>query len=148
MACTWTSSKFEHRTPPDAILLRCFLRGEQWSNESLTSDAELADACRTELLDTLGVTVEPRWVRPARWPAAMPQYNVGHLERMRSLDGALGRHSGLFLTGNSYRGVGIPDTIAHARFVAKRIRERFGLARYRRIRAEQHRFEMGGEEMP
>jgi oxygen-dependent protoporphyrinogen oxidase len=148
MACTWTSSKFEHRTPPDAILLRCFLRGEQWSDNSLASDADLAEACRTELRDALGVTVEPRWTRAARWPAAMPQYNVGHLERMQSLDGALGRHSGLFLTGNSYRGVGIPDTIAHARFVAKRIRERFGLARSRRFRAEQHRFETGGEEMP
>lgn len=124
VACTWTSSKFGNRAPVGGILLRCFLRGERWANPDATSEAELVAACRDELRDTLGVTAEPRWARCARWAAAMPQYNVGHLETLRLLDAALGERNGLFLTGNSYRGVGIPDTIAHAQFVASRVRQR------------------------
>lgn len=126
VACTWTTSKFEHRAPAGGVLLRCFLRGEHWANATETADAELAGACIEELRDQLGITAEPRWVRPLRWPGAMPQYTLGHLDRMRAIDVALGERPGLYVTGNSYRGVGIPDTIAHARFVAGRIRERFG----------------------
>ncbi|MGH7502495.1 MAG: protoporphyrinogen oxidase [Longimicrobiales bacterium] len=124
-ACTWTTSKFAHRAPAGTVLVRCFLRGEQWANPAETSDSDLAEACLAELRGLLRLRAEPRWFRTARWPAAMPQYTLGHLARMRSIDAALGTQPGLFLTGNSYRGVGIPDTIAHARFVAGRVLARF-----------------------
>jgi oxygen-dependent protoporphyrinogen oxidase len=125
IACTWTSSKFEHRAPPGGNLIRCFLPGPTWADPALTSDDDIVAACRDEMRDTIELTSEPRWARVTRWPASMPQYTIGHLDRLLTVDRALGAHTGLFVTGNSYRGVGIPDTIAHARFVANRILQRY-----------------------
>lgn len=111
LACTWTSSKFPHRAPEGAVLLRCFL-GRAGQEEVVWLDDEaLLRLIRAELADILGIWAEPILVRIFRWPRAMPQYVLGHLERLEAIQAHLARLPGLYLTGSAYHGVGLPDGI-------------------------------------
>ena len=58
--------------------------------------------------------------RVFRWPRAMPQYTVGHLDRLALIEQRLDAQPGLFLAGNAYRGIGIPDCIASGEAAAER----------------------------
>jgi oxygen-dependent protoporphyrinogen oxidase len=71
--------------------------------------------------DIAGVTAEPRFTRIFRWPRSMAQYVVGHAQRMAELDERLRAIPGLFLAGNAYQGIGIPDCIRMGRAAAERI---------------------------
>ena len=59
----------------------------------------------------LGIAAQPALTRIHRWPQGMPQYVLGHPERLERIDTALARHPGLAVAGAAYRGVGIPDCI-------------------------------------
>jgi oxygen-dependent protoporphyrinogen oxidase len=113
-ACTWSSVKFENRAPDDALLLRAFLKG---TSAALSDEEAVAVTC-DELRSVAGITRQPRWHRVFRYPAGMPQYTLGHLERLESIDRELRGLPGLFLAGHSYRGIGIPDTIRSAEIAA------------------------------
>ncbi len=71
----------------------------------------LLSLAREELALTLGITAEPLLSRVFIWENAMPQYNLGHPEKLAQIEAALTRYPGLALTGNGYRGIGIPDCI-------------------------------------
>lgn len=113
-AFTWVTTKFFDRAPDDTVLMRCFLRAVTGQSVGLT-DEEMVTAAREELESVLGVTGPPLWSRSYRWDRAMPQYVVGHLERVDRIEAALGRFRGLALGGGSYRGSGIPDTVRLSR---------------------------------
>lgn len=111
LACTWTSSKFANRAPDGYALLRAFA-GRAGREEILQQpDEALVTTVRRELREVLGIDAEPLWTRVFRWPNAMPQYTVGHPERLQAIEDRLAEHPGLFLAGSAYRGVGIPDCI-------------------------------------
>ena len=55
-----------------------------------------------------------------RWPRAMPQYEVGHLERVAAIEASV--PPGIFVVGNAFRGVGVADTVRNANEVAERVR--------------------------
>jgi len=111
LACTWTSTKFPHRAPDGYALIRVFVgRAGQESDIPWNEDGLLALA-REELGLTLGVTTEPLVSRVFIWESAMPQYNLGHPEKLSRIEVALEKHPGLALAGNGYRGIGIPDCI-------------------------------------
>lgn len=74
-------------------------------------DPELVKLTLDELRDLLGIQGEPALTRVHRWPRAMPQYLVGHLERLARIEQALGEHPRLVLAGAAYRGIGLPDCI-------------------------------------
>jgi len=82
MACTWTSSKFDHRAPEGVALFRAFLGDATNQDVAAGSDDELVTIARRELRDVLGITAEPVKVHLKRHAKAMPQYNLGHLERL------------------------------------------------------------------
>ena len=112
LACTWTSTKFPHRAPEGYGLIRAFI-GRAGDDDVLDrTDAELLRMVRDELRDVLGITAEPRLYRTFRWPQAMPQYTLGHLDRIAAIDRRLVEHPGLYVAGNAYRGIGLPDCIA------------------------------------
>ncbi len=75
-------------------------------------DATLVDAAVSELGRHLGAVIQPTAVRLSRWPQAFPQYRPGHLDWLAAVDAAT--PPGLFLTGASYRGIGVPACIADA----------------------------------
>ena len=112
LACTWTSTKFPHRAPEGYGLIRAFI-GRAGDDESINlSDEKLLQMVRDELQQVLGITAAPKLYRIFRWPQAMPQYTLGHLDRLAVIDRQLIDHTGLFVAGNAYRGIGIPDCIA------------------------------------
>jgi oxygen-dependent protoporphyrinogen oxidase len=125
LAVTWTSSKWSHRAPDDAVLLRAYVGGAGREAVLEQSDGGLLSLVRAELRDIMGVTEVPVLARVYRWPRAMPQYLVGHLERLAAIDERLARWPGLFLTGAGYRGVGIPDCIRDGLDTAERARAYF-----------------------
>lgn len=121
LACTWTSSKFPRRAPPDSVLLRCFLGRAGQEEVVWLDDDALLRLIRAELADLLGIQAEPTLVRIFRWPRAMPQYVLGHLQRLEALQVHLTRLPGLYLTGSAYWGVGLPDSIRAGAQTAERV---------------------------
>lgn len=109
-ACTWVNTKFDHRAAPGLVLFRCFFIGNSPGD------------WRQELREKMGITAEPVFTREYRWPQSMPQYELGHGERTGLVESMVADLPGLHLTGNAYRGVGIPDCIRMAKEVAQRVR--------------------------
>jgi oxygen-dependent protoporphyrinogen oxidase len=107
-ACTWMNTKFEHRAPPDKVVIRCFVSG------NVNDVAE-------ELRQKMGITAKPMWERISRWPESMPQYTMGHKVRVEMVEAMLKDFPGLHVTGNAYYGVGIPDCIKMATEAARRV---------------------------
>lgn len=111
LACTWTSTKFPHRAPEGYALLRVFVGRAGQEDEIPWDEASLLQLARQELSLTLGITAPPVLSRVFIWENAMPQYNLGHPERLARIQAALQKWPGLALAGNAYRGIGIPDCI-------------------------------------
>lgn len=109
LACTWTSTKFPHRAPEGYALIRVFVG--RAGQDIPWSEQELLELATEELRLTLGIHAEPLLLRVFMFDKAMPQYNLGHPEKLRQIDAALEKHPGLALAGNGYRGIGIPDCI-------------------------------------
>ncbi len=116
MACTFASSKWPGRAPAGSALCRVFV-GDDGGDRGV---GDLVPEAREELRRTLAVTAAPlrAWVH--RWPHALPQYRVGHLERVALIEERLPRLGGLFLAGASYRGLGVPDCILSGEQAADR----------------------------
>lgn len=118
-ACTWTSTKFDHRSPDDHVLLRAFVGGPGAEHLVELDDASMVELVVAELADIMGVQAKPALTTVFRWPRGNPQYDVGHLERVAELERAC--EPGLFLAGSAYRGVGIPDCTRSGKTTAKGI---------------------------
>jgi protoporphyrinogen/coproporphyrinogen III oxidase len=121
IAATWTSLKWPHRAPPDQLLARCYVGGVGRETILQLDDQALVARVRDELANLCGVTATPEYVEVNRWMKAMPQYTLGHLERLTQIEAALSRYGGLVLTGAGYRGVGIPDCIRDGAIAAERV---------------------------
>ncbi|MBI3599322.1 MAG: protoporphyrinogen oxidase [Nitrospinae bacterium] len=118
---TWVSRKFSYRAPDDSVLIRCFLGGSY--NEGLVSlnDRDMIKIVKEELRDIMGISAEPVLTSIYRWEKAMPQYTIGHEERLSILEQRLSKHDGLFITGSAYRGSGISECIKDAEITAERV---------------------------
>ncbi|OQW33543.1 MAG: hypothetical protein A4E19_03915 [Nitrospira sp. SG-bin1] len=121
IAATWTSLKWPHRAPADRLLVRCYVGGVGREDVLHLDDAALTATVREELARVCGIRVEPGYVEVNRWWKAMPQYTIGHLDRLAQLEAAVSRYPGLVLTGAGYRGVGIPDCIRDGAVAAERV---------------------------
>ena len=119
LACTFVQQKFAHRVPQDAVLLRAFFGGPS-VHELLDEDDETLIERAIHLLNpTLGPLPRPAITLVRRWPHSLPQYGVGHLDRMQQLASALASIPGLHLVGSAYHGVGLPDLIRQGRATAR-----------------------------
>lgn len=128
--CTFSSSKFPGRAPAGTVFLRAYLGtrpGPDGPAELPADDDALAALALADVRDVLGLTGEPLLVRVHRFPAANPQYLVGHRERVAAVEAALerahryGALPPLALAGAAYGGLGIPDCIAGGRRAAQRV---------------------------
>ena len=121
LACTFVDQKFPHRAPAGARVLRAFFGGSSADRLSHATDSQVAATALTELEKILGPLPAPEHAVVRRWPRSLPQYEVGHLDRIARLQTLTAQLPGLHLLGNSYHGVGIPDLIRDARATTRRL---------------------------
>src|SRR5439155_10135173 len=119
IACTFVHQKFPHRAPDGAALLRAFFGGARDAAVLSLPDEQLSALAQRELRDILSIAAEPAFIRLHRWPRAMPQYEVGHLSLVQQIETACASLPGLYLAGNAYRGVGVPDCIHSGQLAAE-----------------------------
>ncbi|MHB1004127.1 MAG: protoporphyrinogen oxidase [Chloroflexota bacterium] len=119
--CTWSSTKFEGRAPADGALVRCFMGGAADESSALVPEDEMVRLAREELRSLMGITSEPVLTHVHRWRDGHPQYDVGHLDRVAEIERLASLQPGLYLTGSSYRGVGMPDCIHNGALAAEAV---------------------------
>lgn len=122
LAISYTSNKYAGRAPDNQLLLRIFLGGAMRPDILGLSDSELITVAQQqlrEILDWRGHRCH--WEGVVRWPDAMPQYHIGHTQRVAELMRQVRDAGTLRLCGAGYSGVGIPQTIRSARLAAEEI---------------------------
>jgi len=111
LAASFTSVKFVNRAPPGWTVVRVFIGGAARPEVVTASDDELRSIAKTQLAELIGAQGEPAFAHVARWSSAMPQYHLGHLERVTEISERVKDWPGLELAGNAYEGVGVPHCI-------------------------------------
>ena len=111
IACTFSSVKFPGRAPDDHVLLRAFAGGALQPEIFALAESEMSTRVEADLRELLGISEDPRFIEVAKWERSMPQYEVGHLDRVNEIEALATEIPGLALAGNAYRGAGIPDCI-------------------------------------
>jgi oxygen-dependent protoporphyrinogen oxidase len=115
-AGTWSSEKWEGRSPDGIALLRVFLDPDR------ATDASLIDTVRHDLKTMFGIRADPIVAQLRRLPASMPLYSMGHLERVTALEQAVAGEGGrIGLAGAFYRGSGVADCIQQGRAAARTV---------------------------
>lgn len=114
-ACTWTHKKWQHTTPEGKVLLRAYVGKPSDQEVVMLSDEEIIDIVLQDLEKTMGITKEPEFAKVTRWSEQMPQYTVGHREKISTVRKEVAKSlPGVFMAGSSFDGVGIPDCIGQA----------------------------------
>ena len=121
LAGSFASVKFDGRAPDDCVLVRVFIGGACQPELADLPDDELHEIAHEELRSLLGTTGGPQFAETVRWREAMPQYHVGHLDRIKRIDSLAAELSNFELAGNAYRGVGIPFCVRSGEEAAKRL---------------------------
>jgi oxygen-dependent protoporphyrinogen oxidase len=125
IACTFSSVKFAGRAPEGRVLLRAFVGGVLQSKLLDLDEADLIARVRTDLRDLLGIEQPPLFSELTRWDNSMPQYHVGHLEKIRRIQERVASLPGLTIAGNAYSGIGIADCIRSGEAAAEEIQRLF-----------------------
>ena len=118
LAASFSSQKFPGRAPAGAVLIRTFVGGALDPATAHLQDERLVPLVLAELRDVLGVRGSPQIVQINRWRGAMPQYTVGHGDRVTTIRRLVAGRCGLALAGAAYEGVGIPQVIASGQAAA------------------------------
>lgn len=118
LAVSCASRKFVGRAPDGKILLRTFVGGAMQPELLERSDDELRETVSHELRDIFGMSADPLFSHVVRYQNAMPQYHVGHTQRIQDIESLAENLPGLRLAGSAYHGVGIPDSISSGRDAA------------------------------
>lgn len=107
----------------DVLLMRCSLGRHREEQQLQKTDEELVEIALLDLSDAIGLSVRPIDAHVQRWGGGLPQYAVGHLDRVATIRREVGRLPGVAVCGAAYDGVGIPACIASAqRAVAEVVR--------------------------
>jgi oxygen-dependent protoporphyrinogen oxidase len=118
LGALWESSIYQHRAQTGKVLIRVMIGGARDPEAVSLCDADLRRVVRRDLERTMNVSTVPEFVRVTRHTRGIPQYVRGHHAKMQRINALLQPYHGLFLAGNSYRGVSINACIADAPSVA------------------------------
>jgi oxygen-dependent protoporphyrinogen oxidase len=121
LGALWESSIYANRAPAGKALLRIMIGGACDTGAVALSDNALVSAVREDLMRTMGLTCAPEFARIIRHRRGIPQYVKGHLARLERIDAMLHAHPGLFVAGNSYRGVSLNACVSEAAQIAERV---------------------------
>ena len=122
LGTVWNSSLFPGRAPDGQALLTTFVGGATDPSAAKLSAEELSGLVHREIAPLLGIKSDPAFCSATIWPRALPQYNLGHGERLASLAKNLSRFPGIFLTGNYLRGPAIGSCVEQALAVADEVK--------------------------
>lgn len=122
-ACSWSSKKWAHLANDSRFILRCSAGSVGDEKHKQMSDDQIISAVIGDLKEMIGLTVEPTEALVVRWSKAIPQYEIGHAERLRRIQSHLDQMPGLFLCGAAYEGVGVASCIAGGRRTADGVSE-------------------------
>lgn len=111
LGCAWVGSTFVEHVPEDRVLLRAMIGGSRDPEGALLSEARTVELLHGELGRLLGISAAPQATVVARHPRGIPQYTLGHVQRVAALEAEVDRYPGLYLGGNSLRGVSVNDCI-------------------------------------
>jgi oxygen-dependent protoporphyrinogen oxidase len=117
----WCSSIYPERAPADAVLFRAMAGGWHRAEVAAWDDERLLERVRAELARAMHIRAAPIFQRIIRWPRAIPQYRLGHLERVAWIEERARRYPGLFLGGNAFHGVALNDCTEQAEILAGRV---------------------------
>jgi protoporphyrinogen/coproporphyrinogen III oxidase len=120
-SASWVSSKWPGRAPAHHVLIRASLAERPDAPLDEQDDVRLAGWAHQDLSDLLDISDEPVLARVYRQPRAMPQLEVGHLQRMGEIERRLAALPGIHITASGFRGVGLPHCISDATDVAERV---------------------------
>ena len=115
------SNVFPGRAPQGSVLFRTMVGGARRPQLAELPDEQLLDRIFSDLRDIMGLRAEPEFVKIYRHPKAIPQYRVGHADRLAAIEKELEGFPGLLMTGNAFRGVSLNDCVLNASKTAQRI---------------------------
>lgn len=105
----WDSHIYPERCPKGHVLIRAMFGGAIDPAAGTLDETALIALARDEARRLYGIAAPPRFVHVVRWPRAIPQYELGHLDRVARIEGAVEALGGVFITGNGLRGVAFAD---------------------------------------
>lgn len=123
LSASYSSIKFPGRAPDGHVLIRVFLGGATRPEILENDDETLTRIAHEELVQLLGIVGSPEFSSVHRWLDVMPQYQVGHLERVDEIEAAVDLLPGLALAGNAFRGIGVPQCIRQGEQAALKVSE-------------------------
>jgi oxygen-dependent protoporphyrinogen oxidase len=118
LGALWETSIYPHRARAGKALMRVMIGGARDPEAVFLNNEALLSIVSRELRQTMGLSVAPEFARIIRHTCGIPQYTTDHLVRLQRIESELSRHPGIFLAGNSYRGVSINACIAEAGTIA------------------------------
>lgn len=121
LGTVWNSSLFPGRAPDGHALLTTFVGGATDPGAAKLSSEKLSSLVHREIAPLLAIKSQPTFCNVTIWPRALPQYNLGHGDRLASIRKTLDRFPGIFLTGNYLRGPAIGACVEQALAVAKEV---------------------------
>ncbi|MCX8117945.1 MAG: protoporphyrinogen oxidase [Desulfobacterota bacterium] len=129
LAATYSSTKWPGRAPKGKVLIRGFVGGPHNQEVVTLSDEELVRLVHREFCEIIGLDpkARPLFTRVYRWPLGMPQYILGHLQRVELIEKRSAEIKGLALAGGSYRGVGLPNCVESGEKAVSKILNEWGI---------------------
>lgn len=126
---TLLSSKWPGRVPEGRVLLRAFVGGPHNQGVLEKGDDEILAIARKGIEQLLGVkaTAETLFAKVYRWELGMPQYTIGHLDRVEEIETRMNETPGLALAGGGYRGVGVPNCLDSGEAAVSKILGEWGI---------------------
>jgi len=121
LGAVWTSSVFPGQAPSSKSSIRVMIGGARGAEYASLDDEATNKLAQDELRGLMGIRDDPEFSRLWRHERAIPQYVVGHGERLDIIDSRLALHRGLYLGGNAYRGVSMPDCVRNGKELAERV---------------------------
>ncbi|MEW6766215.1 MAG: protoporphyrinogen oxidase [Pseudomonadota bacterium] len=121
LGALFSSTLFSGRAPEGHVSLTAFIGGRKHEQVGSWSDEQILDRVLADLGPVLGFRAAPSMVHISRWPRAIPQYELGHLERIAVLDEAFGERTGLYTRANWRGGVSVSDCIGNGKALAERL---------------------------
>jgi oxygen-dependent protoporphyrinogen oxidase len=141
MAATYSSTKWAGRAPAGKVLMRGFVGGPHNQEILKRSDEELVRIAIDEFCSIVGLNpfAKPLFSRVFRWHLGMPQYTLGHLDRVRLIEDRCAKIPGFAIAGGSYRGVGVPNCIESGEQATSKVLGEWGIV-LAEDRAEEKRY--------